>query len=238
MKNLIPQKNNRNQIKKYLVLKLKRCIIINKEVGLIKLNNQKLLVLIIVVVFLMTTGLVSSQNKEDIAQISLKISNLENLSSTEKSDLQENILRMIYFFDLDTETVIQNLDDIQVDETINPDEIILEFASQLNITIEELNQVYEDMDDDDLDDDIDDLDEDDNDDIDDDDDDDLDEDDSDDMDDDDNDDLDEDDSDDMDDDDDDDLDEDDTNDMDDDNDDDIDEDDSDDMNDDDDEDEE
>ncbi|HKL13457.1 MAG TPA: hypothetical protein VJ907_07595 [Halanaerobiales bacterium] len=42
-----------------------------------------------------------AQSKENISQISLKISSLANLSSEDKSDLQENILKMIYFFGLD-----------------------------------------------------------------------------------------------------------------------------------------
>jgi len=135
--------------------------------------------------FLMTSMLAFAQNKEDIAHISLKISNFENLSNDEKEELQENILRMVYFFDLDTEQVRQRLDDIEILDDVDQDEIILEFASQLNITLEELDQVYDDLDDNEEDDALDDMDDiDDNDgDIDDDDDDDIDNDDNDDEDD-------------------------------------------------------
>jgi len=108
--------------------------------------------------FLMTSMLAFAQNKEDIAHISLKISNFENLSNDEKEELQENILRMVYFFDLDTEQVRQRLDDIEILDDVDQDEIILEFASQLNITLEELDQVYDDLDDNEEDDAFDDMD--------------------------------------------------------------------------------
>ena len=94
----------------------------------------------------MSSVIVFSQNKEDIVQISLKISSFENLSSEEKSNLQEEILKMIFFFHLNIEEVNQKLDNIQISASIDKDELILEFASQLNISLEELDRVYDDLD--------------------------------------------------------------------------------------------
>lgn len=68
---------------------------------LIKLYNKIFLVIILLMVFSLTSMLTFAQSKENISQISLKISSLANLSSEDKSDLQENILKMIYFFGLD-----------------------------------------------------------------------------------------------------------------------------------------
>ena len=147
---------------------------------IIKLFKNNFLILLFLLVFMMTSMLAFAQSKEDIATISLQISRFENLSNDDKEDLQENILKMIYFFDLDTEQVKQRLDNIQRSDSFDDDDIILEFASQLNISLEELEQVYEDFDDNDFDDNDDDMDDDDNDDDEDDNDDDMDDDDDDD----------------------------------------------------------
>ena len=127
----------------------------------INLYNKKILVLFFLLIFVMSSVLTFSQTKEDLVQISLKISSFENLSSEEKSDLQEDILKMVFFFDLDAEVVNQKLDNAQISASIDKDNIILEFASLLNISLEELDQVYDDIgdyedDDNDLDDDLDD----------------------------------------------------------------------------------
>jgi len=112
----------------------------------INLYNKKFLILFFLLIFVMSSVIVFSQNKEDIVQISLKISSFENLSSEEKSNLQEEILKMIFFFHLNIEEVNQKLDNIQISASIDKDELILEFASQLNISLEELDRVYDDLD--------------------------------------------------------------------------------------------